>query len=75
MSNATPAVYLVRHGETGYLVPYGDTAALAEALSRLLVAPSLREKFGQRGREIVLAEYSIERYVQGVTQVFDEVLA
>ena len=66
---------LVRHGETGYLVPHGDVAALADALSRLLENPELRTKFGQRGREIVLAEYSIERYVQGVTQVFDEVLA
>ena len=66
---------LVRHGETGYLVPHGDVAALADALSRLLANPELRTKFGQRGREIVLAEYSIERYVHGVTEVFDEVLA
>ena len=66
---------LVRHGETGYLVPHGDVAALADALSRLLANPELRTKFGQRGREIVLAEHSIERYVHGVTQVFDEVLA
>ncbi len=66
---------LVRHGETGYLVPHGDIAALVDALSRLLANPELRTRFGQRGRAIVLADYSIERYVQGVTQVFAEVLA
>jgi glycosyltransferase involved in cell wall biosynthesis len=66
---------LVRHGETGYLVPPDDVVALADALARLTADATLRSAMGRRGREIVLAEYSIESYVTGVTRVFDEVLA
>jgi glycosyltransferase involved in cell wall biosynthesis len=66
---------LVRHGESGFLVLPGDKNALTTALTRLIADKELRTKMGQRGREIVLANYSIERYVQGVEQIFDEALA
>jgi MMP alpha-(1->4)-mannosyltransferase len=42
---ATPvgcAMRLVRHGETGFIVPTRDAAALADALGRLLGDPALR---------------------------------
>ena len=38
--------YLVRDGETGYLVPDRDPAALADRLSRLLSNPQLRAQMG-----------------------------
>jgi len=40
----------VRHGETGYLVRHGDTAAMAEALQRLCDSPALVASLGTRGR-------------------------
>lgn len=40
----------VRHGETGLLVPPGDTPALAKAFSRLIADTALREKLGANGR-------------------------
>jgi glycosyltransferase involved in cell wall biosynthesis len=39
----------VRDGETGLLVPPGDTAALTSALERLIVDRALRERLGARG--------------------------
>ena len=66
---------LVRHEETGFLVTPGDATALTEALTRLIADQPLRARMGRRGREVVLAEYSIERYVQGVERIFDESLA
>lgn len=42
---------LVRHGETGLLVPTGNTLAFAGALRQLLVAPEQRMRMGARGRE------------------------
>jgi glycosyltransferase involved in cell wall biosynthesis len=40
----------VRDGETGYLVPHGDVAAMAEALSRLAASPALVARLGVQGR-------------------------
>jgi glycosyltransferase involved in cell wall biosynthesis len=42
---------LVRDGENGLLVEPGDTAALAEALVRLLGEPELAERLAARARE------------------------
>ena len=40
----------VLDGETGFLVPHGDVAALAGALGRLLRDPALVQSLGERGR-------------------------
>jgi glycosyltransferase involved in cell wall biosynthesis len=40
----------VRDGETGYLVPHGDTAAFAAALRRLAGSPELVGKLGANAR-------------------------
>lgn len=63
---------LVRHGASGLLFPYRDASALADGLLTLIRDPALRAQMGQRGREIVLSEYSIERYVAGVEAVLEE---
>ena len=39
----------VRHGVTGFLVPEGDVAALAERIAMLLENPKLRTDLGQEG--------------------------
>jgi glycosyltransferase involved in cell wall biosynthesis len=40
----------VRHGDTGYLVPHGDPAALASRMLELAGAPELVARLGAQGR-------------------------
>jgi glycosyltransferase involved in cell wall biosynthesis len=49
---------LVRHEETGLLVPPRDPDALAAALLRLLAAPDWARDLGQAGRRRVVARFS-----------------
>ncbi|MEM2870080.1 MAG: glycogen synthase [Thermoplasmata archaeon] len=44
---------IVEDGRSGFLVPPGDSRALAEAVSRLLGDEELRERFARRARERV----------------------
>ena len=40
----------VRHGETGYLVPHGDPAAMADAMDRIAASPALVAQLGRSAR-------------------------
>lgn len=42
---------LVAHGESGYLLPYGDVAAFTDVIAELLANDQKRDQFGQLGRE------------------------
>jgi glycosyltransferase involved in cell wall biosynthesis len=66
---------LVVDGVTGFLVPPRDPERLAVALAALFDNRGVREDMGSRGRERVLEHFSISRYVNGVQEVFNEVLA
>ncbi|GAC1345606.1 MAG: hypothetical protein NVSMB23_21980 [Myxococcales bacterium] len=57
---------LVREGETGFLVPYGDAPALAARLRELLAGPEARAvEMGRRGRARVEAELTLEHLAEG----------
>ena len=51
---------LVDDGMDGFLVPVGDTAALAQAITTLLQNDDLRLQFGAAGRKKVEKQYSWE---------------
>jgi glycosyltransferase involved in cell wall biosynthesis len=48
---------IVRDGETGLTVPVGDTAALTQALRRLVEQPELRMKLGEQAITHVTNQY------------------
>ena len=49
---------VVLDGQTGYIVPVRDPAALAEALARVLADPAHAAQMGQAGREWVQARFA-----------------
>jgi glycosyltransferase involved in cell wall biosynthesis len=47
-------------GQTGYLCPAGDPRAVADRLLLLMSAPDTAREMGQRGRDLVAAEFTWE---------------
>jgi glycosyltransferase involved in cell wall biosynthesis len=66
---------VVREGEEGFLVGTGDTAEVAERLTRLARDPKLRQRLGRSGRDRVLSRYAVERLVDDVDRLYRELLA
>ncbi len=52
---------LVRHEETGLLIPPGDDGALAAALARLATDSTLRHRLARQGRDLVHQEFDLHQ--------------
>lgn len=50
---------LVEHGETGLLVPPGDSTALADALQRLASDPQLRRRLAAAARDKIVRQFNL----------------
>jgi glycosyltransferase involved in cell wall biosynthesis len=66
---------LVADGVTGLLVPPGDPAALADALSRLMGDAGLRDAMGREGRNAVEGRYRGEVVGAELTAYYRKLLA
>jgi len=64
---------LVDDGASGYLIPPGDPAALAEAICSLVTSPARAATMGERGREIS-ARYSYERTARQTLELYRSIL-
>ena len=79
LASATPLVAtpaggigaVVDDGRTGVLVPERDTAALADALIRLLADAPLRTRVGLAARQDVCEHYTWERFAVRLEDIFD----
>lgn len=65
---------VVRPGLNGELVPPENPHALATALAALICNESLRNQYGQAGREYVVSRFSIPAMVAGNASVYQAVL-
>lgn len=72
-ASALPEV--VEDGVTGILVPPGDPEALAEAITRLLRDPGMCHRMGQRGRQRVLEEFTVEQVLEQTMNVYRKAIA
>lgn len=66
---------VVQEGRGGFLVPFGDSRAFAERLSRLASSSELRQELGSFGSDWVRSRYSIPRLVSDIDQLYRSLLA
>ncbi|HUT11660.1 MAG TPA: glycosyltransferase family 4 protein [Thermoguttaceae bacterium] len=61
---------LVRHGQSGLLVPPGDAAALADAIQRLHADRPLHRRLAQGARETVQRDFDLSKNAAALTSYF-----
>jgi glycosyltransferase involved in cell wall biosynthesis len=65
---------LIRHEETGLLVPERDASALAAAIARLAQDKGLRCMLATNGRALVEREYDIWKNARRLVELFQQVI-
>jgi glycosyltransferase involved in cell wall biosynthesis len=63
----------VLDGETGFLVPRGDCARVAQRLLRLAEDPELRDSLGEAGRERYRERFTLDRMVDAYHALLERV--
>jgi glycosyltransferase involved in cell wall biosynthesis len=64
---------LVVDGQTGFLVPLGDVAALADALQALRTDPELAEMLGRAGRQRIETEFDERIITDRIVAVYEHI--
>ncbi len=67
-------VEILKHGETGCLVPNKDPRALAENIIDVLENPVLRTKLSEAGRDLVYRDYDIRKAFRSSEAFYQKVL-
>lgn len=65
---------LVIENVTGFLVPVGDRAAIAQRANKILDDDALRHRLGTAGQERARAEFTIERMIERHANLYRELL-
>jgi glycosyltransferase involved in cell wall biosynthesis len=65
---------VVKHNETGIIVPPKDPRALADAVINLIGDPDRARKMGELGKERVAALFSPERFIQEHEAFYREII-
>jgi glycosyltransferase involved in cell wall biosynthesis len=63
---------LVIDGHTGFLIPPGDSAVLADRIERLCRDAELRRKMGEAGRNHIVQHYTVDRMARKFEALFDD---
>ena len=69
----TAITELVRNGETGYIVPMGDTVELAKRICELLTDTELASRMAKRAKEHVIRHFDLEQTTQERVILYEEI--
>ena len=65
---------LIDDGESGFIVPSGDVEAMVKKVKLLLDSPELRRKIGMAGRKKMMRDFTVEKMVDTLQNVYIEML-
>jgi len=65
---------VIENGRSGFLVPVGEVDGFVRSTLRLLTDKALRRRFGRAARERVATSFTRERFVRGISELYDSVL-
>jgi glycosyltransferase involved in cell wall biosynthesis len=65
---------VIDEGETGYLVPIGDEAALRDRATRLRDDPATARACGERARTVAITRFSAARMQRDYLELYARVL-
>jgi N-acetyl-alpha-D-glucosaminyl L-malate synthase BshA len=65
---------VVTEGDTGYLLPVGDVAGMAERGIEILSNDDLRRNMGRRGRELAVEKFDEEKIVPRYRELYERVI-
>lgn len=65
---------IVVDGETGFLVPPYDLAAMATQITTLLKDENLRIRLGQNGRKRIETHFTIQQTAVKITKIYEQIL-
>jgi glycosyltransferase involved in cell wall biosynthesis len=74
-SNVGGVAEAVVDGETGFLVPNGDSAAFREDLRRLVESPALRRRMGEIGRAHYEAKFTLDAMLRKTLAVYHKAVS
>jgi len=72
-SGAVPEI--VEDSSTGFLVPFGDTASMAEAVAALVRNRTRAEAYGEAGRQRVATRFTLAASTRAVEAIYAELAA
>lgn len=65
---------IVVDGETGFLIPPYDLAAMATQITTLLKDENLKIRLGQNGRKRIETHFTIQQTVAKITKIYEQIL-
>ncbi|HEX4121059.1 MAG TPA: glycosyltransferase [Verrucomicrobiae bacterium] len=73
-SNVSDNAYIVRDGETGFVVPVNEEVTLADRVCRILLDPALRRRLADEARSWVVREFSCRRLAEKTVDAYRKAL-
>lgn len=66
---------IIQDNKTGFLVPPRDWEKLANAIKLLLKNQKTREEFGKKGKEFVAQNFSLDRMVKDIEELYEQLIS